>query len=237
MKSIYSQQVLQRILDHWGVGQIEDGTYFEKVGRGIWRQYLETSQGDFELFSYPVESREYAEKKLRDYFTSRRVQQISKLVHSFDRYHVLIQLVKKHQISLKQAEKDLHLILTTSIERGFRVYGTIMQLHLNTGATLVTYAHWKITDQSTQPMTTLADTDIHSRDQLDSMLEISILNKPKIDSYEFKDDWLTLQLSNQKSLHFSQTASFAALKISIPERKNDLHIYSENRIFYYRDLL
>jgi hypothetical protein len=245
MKSIYSIKVLQRILDHWGIGKIEDVTYFDGAGRNIWRHYIDTNQGEFELYSYPAIEKEYAERKLQDYLEERHRSLLiqlrkKKIIHSFDRYHVLLQLTKKHQISVKQASTDLDLLIGSSIQKAFRVYGTIFQMHLdetdvNKAGVLVSYGSWSIQDYKKGRANVLVDSRMNSYDQLDNIIELVEKDKPIIEKYILKGGWFELYLSNGMSLHFWRADKFPAIEVHLNSRRNDLLIFEENELFYTRD--
>ncbi len=245
MKSIYSIKVLQRILDHWGIGQIEDVTYFDSAGRNIWRHYIDTNQGEFELYSYPAIEKEYAEPKLRDFLKERlnwdpAILDRRRLVHSFDRYHVLAQKTKKHQISVKQASTDLDLLIGSSIQKAFRVYGTIFQMHIdeadvNKAGVLVSYGSWSIQDYKKGRANVLVDSRMNSYEQLDNAIELLEKDKPLIEKYILKGGWFELYLSNGMSLHFGRADKFPAIEVHLNSRRNDLLIFEENELFYTRD--
>ena len=248
MKSIYSIQVLQRILDHWGIGQIEDVTYFDSVGRNIWRHYIETNQGEFELYSYPAPEKEYAEPKLKEFLKERLnwnppILDQRKQVHSFDRYHVLFQETKKHRISVKQASKDLDLLIGSSIQEAFRVYGTIFQMHLdeagvNKVGVLASYGSWSIQDNKKGRADVLADSRMDGYDQLDNTIELLEKDKPIIQKYILKGGCFELYLSNGISLQFGRADKFPAIELDLNCRRNTLLIFEENELFYtryYRD--
>jgi len=245
MKSIYSIQVLQRILDHWGIGKIEDVTYFDSVGRNIWRHYIDTNQGEFELYSYLASEKEYAEPKLREFLKERlnwdpAVLDRRKLVHSFDRCHVLAQKTKKHQISVKQAATDLDLLIGSSIQKAFRVYGTIFQMHLdeadvNKAGVLVSYGSWSIQDYKKGRANVLVDSRMNSYEQLDNAIELLEKDKPFIEKYILKGGWFELYLSNDMSLHFGRADKFPAIEVHLNSRRNDLLIFEEKELFYTRD--
>lgn len=245
MKSIYSIKVLQRILDHWGIGQIKDATYFDSAGRNIWRHYIDTNQGEFELYSYPATEKAYAEPKLRLFLKERlnwdpAILDQRKLVHSFDRYHVLAQKTKKHLISVKQASTDLDLLIGSSIQNAFRVYGTIFQVHLdeadvNKASVLVSYGLWSIQDYRKGRANVLVDSRMSSYEQLDNAIELLEKNKPLIEKYILKGGWFELYLSNGMSLHFGRAGTFPAIEVHLKSRRNDLLIFEENELFYSRD--
>lgn len=245
MKSIYSIKALQRILDHWGIGQIEDVTYFDSVGRNIWRHYIDTNQGEFELYSYPVGEKEYAEQKLavflQDHYGNHLQFLQKNIVHSFDRYHVLLQLTKKHRINIKQTIKDLDLLIDSTIEKAFRVYGTIFQMHLDEAdvkkaSVVVSYGNWSIQNYNEGRANIVADSKIHSYDQLDSAIEAIEKDKPLIKKYVVQSGWFELYLSNGTSLHFKRSSKFPAVEVHLNSRKNDLLIFEENEMYYTQDL-
>lgn len=245
MKSIYSISVLQRILDHWGVGRIKDVTYFNNAGRNVWRHSIDTNQGEFELYSYPTTEKEYAEPKLREFLTVRlhwdpAVLDQRKLVHSFDRYHVVVQKTKKHQVSSKQASKDLDLLVGSSIQKAFRVYGSIFQMHLdeadvNKANFLVSYGSWSIQDYKKGRANVLVDSRMNSYEQLDNVIELLEKDKPLIEKYILIGGWFELYLSNGMSLHFGRADTFPAIEVHLKSRKNDLLIFEEKELFYTRD--
>lgn len=242
MKSIYSIQVLQRILDHWGIGQIEDVTYFDNAGQNIWRHHLETNHGEFELYSYPASQQEYAWPRLQRFLRERLNSPSSSLdqqkkVHSFDRYHVLRQLTTKHQINAKQAKQDLDLLTGATIEKAFRVYGSIFQLHLNNAdvtqaSVLVSYGRWNIQKHQDRQANIIVDSEVHSYDHLDKAIEEVSENKPVINKYMMEDDWFELYLSNGISLHFIRSYKFPAIEVHPNSRRHELLIYEENELYY-----
>lgn len=246
MKSIYSLATLQRILDHWGIGVIEEVTYFQNVGRNVWRHFIETSQGEFELFSYPTETKEYSEAKLKAFFDERHPHHIGQLqkrevVHSFDRYHTLLQLTQKHQISVKQACQDLDQLISCTIEKAFRVYGTIFQIHLNTrdvneASVLVSYGHWSIQREEAGQKMMIVNTHENSYQQLDKAIEALEKDTPAIEKYNFAADAFELQLSNGMSLHFTEDRKFAAIEIHVKKRKNDILVFNKEKIFYTKSV-
>lgn len=246
MKSIYSVEVLQRILDHWHVGTIEDVDYFTNPGSGIWRHHIETNQGVFELYSYPTQQREYAEEKISKFFEERlnldpTLIDVTQIVHSFDKYHLLFQFSKKQQISFNQASTDLDMWIGAKIEKAFRVYGSIIQMHLkdsdvNVADVLVSYGIWNIHELEANRDKSIVDTRLHSRDELDKAVDEIEKNAPTILSYGFKDDRFELNLSNGQRLCFKCTSKFPALEVHVKYRKNNLLIFDENRIYYTRDL-
>lgn len=56
MRSIYSLEVLQRILDHYHVGKIVLLDGYLTLGSNTWLHFIKTNQGEFELFSFPTQT-------------------------------------------------------------------------------------------------------------------------------------------------------------------------------------
>ena len=245
MKSIYSTKVLQRILDHWGVGRVEDVTYSTSLGRNIWRHHISTNQGEFELCSYPDSERKYAEPKLQAYLDksygkNRYYMQKQDVVHSFDRYHVLLQLVEKYQISAKQASKDFALLFGLTIQKAFRVYGTILQIHLEEAGVgpagvLVSYGQWSITDHQEDREAVNVESWIHTSGLLDIAVELVERDAPTIEQYSFEGEWVLLHLSNGLCLHFKRSEKFPALEIHLNAKRNNVIIFEEKELYYTRE--
>lgn len=243
MKSIYSIEVLQRILDHWGINTIRNVTYFENIGRNIWRHFIETDRGEFELFSYPDSEDEYAQAKLKEFLSDIHrdldLAQKHEVVHSFDRHHVLVQLSKKNHITVKQAAKDLDLLLGLTIKKAFRVYGSIFQIHLgdadvDTASTLVSFGWWSIHTTEKGQTNVVVTTGSHGIDDLDTAIASLESDMPSIKEYILKDEWFELFLSNGMSLHFVSTNSFPAIEIHLAFKKNRLVIVNERTLYYTR---
>lgn len=230
MESIFSIATMQRILDHWGVGQIEDVTYFEKVGSSVWRHYVETSQGNFELFSYP-DADSSAQATLQAALAKRSGVLEPSRVHSFDHYHELLRLSKKYEISRSQAENDVFSLRKKKIDRAFRVFGTIFQIHLDDESVLVSYGRWNISRDVSGNFEVLADTDTSSKDQLDATIEALEELHPTLESWEFTDQGVSLFMSEGFQLSFAPAGKFAAIEIQVFGRQNRLFIFSQDRIF------
>jgi hypothetical protein len=163
-----------------------------------------------------------------------------KLVRSFGRYHVLVQHTKKHQISVKQASKDLDLLIGSSIQKAFRVYGTIFQMHLdeadvNKAGVLVSYGSWSIQNYEKGRANVLVDSGMNSYEQLDNAIELLEKDKPIIEKYILKGGWFELHLSNGMSLHFGRADKFPAIEVHLNSRRNDLLIFEEKELFYTRN--
>lgn len=246
MRSIYAQHILQRILDHWGVGKIENSEYFTNVGAQIWRHYIETNQGSFELYSYPSSEKEYAEEKLTKYFEKQfgdilPTLRKKEIVHSFDRYHVVVQLQRKHGISLKQASRDLKLLPGLQVDAVYRVYGSIIQLELSSPSLdkkhiLFSYGSWSIQDYEKGRANVVAGSKMHSYDQLDTAIDRLQTNAPTIEKYILHNGWFELYLSNKMSIHFGRSDLFPAVQINFSSRKNSLLVFHEQELYYVRDL-
>lgn len=241
MKSIYSATALQRILDRWSVGKIEDSTYFENVAYKVWQHHIETNQGTFVLYSYSEHTRDYSEEKLTPYLQENYQDLLEQLrertpVHSFDRYHVLLQLTKKYIITAKQARIGLDALIGLRIERVFRAHGSIIQINFDTGSIATSYGEWSIHDSSTKPSTVVADTREHSRKQLDEGIAMLTRNSPAVKTCTLTANVLELHLSNGMQLHFTRSEKFAAIVLHNPTKKSDLHIFSEDMVFYSQEL-
>lgn len=251
MKSIYSLQILQRILDHWGVGLIEDVTYFHGPGRNIWRHHIDTNQGVFEMYSYPVSEKEYAEPTLNEYMQSGypfsdEYYPNKQIVHSFDRYHILLQMSKKHKINKNQACKDLDLLIGSRITEAFRGYGAALYMYLdqdqhddqndtNKSTVLVSYDWWSIQNYEKGRANVIADSKMHEYEKLDLAIKELNTAKPIIEKYVLKGSWFELYLSNRTSLHFNESL-FPAMEVHLKSRKNSLLIFTEHELYYSRNL-
>lgn len=241
MKSIYSVSSLQRILDHWGVGTIEDVTYFQNIGRSIWRHYITTTHGEFELYSHEPAESEYAKRKIAEFLQDRHGEGFGADVHCFDRYHTLCRLTVRHRISYKQADGDLQLLLGKKILKAFRVYGSIFQIHIqssdvNVARVLVSYGHWSISGLRDGKSYVFAQTTTDNKDRLDAAIKRIEVAAPQIREYRFDGDVFEVFLSGDLCLRFWKSEQFEALKVHLPERKNNILIYAQNEMFYTKDL-
>lgn len=241
MKSIYSIPTLQRILDHWGVGKITYVTYFNKIGNNIWRHFIETPHGEFELFSFQPETGDYSLPRLNEHLQDRHGKLFKKKFHCFDRYHLLLHLQKKWPISLKQSHQDLEKIVGSTIQEAFRVYGTIFQIHVNQPNVknidvLVSYGQWFIQKKDQGQSIVIASTYTHDHDQLDKVIENIEKDKPIIEKYVFTCDWFEIYLSNKKSLYFKRNGKFPAIELHLSSKKNNLLLFTEDQIYYFRSL-
>ncbi len=244
--SIYSVYVLQCILDRWHVGKIEEVSYFANVGFNIWRHFITTNQGDFELYSYPLHNRQYAKGKLSRYLDGRKLKPLaqcdSRNVFSFERYHVLVQLTKKFPISFKQAKKDIDLLTGLKVARIFRAYGTIIQAHLGSEdidqakAVIASYGHWSIQDIRSVETKVLAMTEMNSYEVLDKAVDLLDKDRPLVKGYNLDEDFFELHFSNGMLLSFSSTTEFAAARISFLDKRNELVIFNKEKIFYERSV-
>lgn len=240
--SVYSREFLQRILDHWGIGQIEEVRFFGHLGKNIWRHRVETHQGDFELYSYPIDNKEHyftkLKQSLRQLFLDQKVLEKKKMVQSFDRCHHLVQLSKKERITVKQANKDLDLLLGARIEKAFRVYGSILQMHLNEAdvnkaSTLVSYGNWSLQEWKDADVKLIVNSG-DSYEQMDMAIENLEQDAPTIKRYSLKDNFFEIFLSNGKSFHFSQSKDFPAAELHIHLKRRELLIFHQDEIYYTR---
>ncbi|MCD8484731.1 hypothetical protein LRY65_04300 [Candidatus Woesebacteria bacterium] len=238
MNSIYSPAILQRVVDHWHIGSIEDVMYFEPAHRRIWRHWIETPQGTFELYSYPDTAQEIYPAKLESYLENRlpklSQRRHEKRVYSFDRVHVLIQLTQKHSISPKQAAKDLALLHTQRIVDAFIVYGSIVQIQLENRSILSSYGHWNLQTWGSEPRHILAQSS-DSTEKMETAMQALAQEKAHIVDAVQKDTWVEIFLNTGKSLNFTPSETFAALEIHIPFRRRDVVIFSEEKIFYSKE--
>lgn len=240
--SVYSHESLQRILDHWGIGQIEEVRFFGHLGKNIWRHRIETNQGDFELYSYPIDNKEHyftkLNQSLRQLFFDQKVLEQKKMVQSFDRCHHLVQLSKKERITVKQANKDLDLLLGASIKKAFRVYGSILQMHLNEAnvneaSVLVSYGNWSLQEWKDVDAKLIVNSG-DSYEQMDVAIESIEKDTPTIKKYVLRNGFFEIFLSNEKSLHFSQSGKFPAAELHLFLKRRNLLIFHEDEIYYTR---
>jgi len=235
MKSIYSLDVLQRIADHWGIGKITDITYFEAIGRGIWRHLLDTNQGEFELYSYSTLDREYAHQKIQEFTEHLYGQLRSEFFHSFDRYHELRQLNQKIPISSKQVEENIQSLPGLKVIKIFRVYGSIVQMYLEDETVLYSYAHWGIKKLGFQEKV-VVDTWESSYEELDVCLEMLRSLDVKFASLKLIPTGCELSFSEDFLLSFSSTPNFVSLQMRVAGHKNYIHIESEKKMWYLKEL-
>ncbi len=233
MKSIYSLGALQRILDHWGVGKIVKYTYFDTVGRNIWRHWLETNQGIFELYSYVPEESQYAEQKLLEYFHSSRGLENPKRQHCFDRYHVLVQFTRKVLVTATQVRTDLDLLIGQSLLNAFRVYGALIQFDLEQ-STLVANG-WSIQKLVVGEQRVLVHSSMNSLEQLDAEIEKLVAAHPKVQKYVLKQEWFELFLVGDISIHFSGSNSSEAISVNNQLSNHHVRIFTEKMIWYQWD--
>ncbi len=237
MKSIYSIGTLQRILDHWGVGKIFDATYFSFEGRAIWRQWIETNQGEFELYSYPDASDPYYEKRLTEYFETHRGQINPKLVHSFDRYHKLVRMSTKQQISAKQAMTEFEALKTLSIVKAFRVYGSIIQIQFSKDAVISSYAHWVLQKNTDAKTEILVDSWTASIEEMDAAMTEFENSQAPFEKAVISADQVELFFSKKYLLVLQKESTFPAMTLHIDGRQNWMNIFDERKIFYKKDLI
>ncbi len=244
MRSIYSTQRLQHIVDHWGIGEIVDISKFGDVTESIWRHQIETNQGEFELYSYPLTEEEDALSRLKEFYVQKlrwdpRMLDQQKIIQSFDRCHILVQKTVKEQISYEQALEDLDMLIGLTIQKAFRVYGTIFQMHLGQAnadkiGTLECYASWSIVDIQEDETSIIADSNIHSKDQLDEAIRSVEAARAVIEKHLFSNGQFELQLSNEMRLCFKRSDVFPAIELDFNSKQNALRIVDENKFIYSR---
>lgn len=239
MKSIYSIPVLQRILDHFGVGKIIYVTYFSNIGSQVWRHSIETTRGDFELYSYPVEIHEYAQQKISSSSGRDRGYLYPNLCHSFDRYHQLKQLTKKFSITLKQLSIDMLMLKNLEVEKIYRVYGSIVYIDFENDAYISSYGAWKVfLKREREDDELLIDTDIDSKERIDYRLEVLTEKKLHYESYQLKGDIFEVLFSDGYYFQFTayKEARLQAGSISLPGRKKRITLFDEREIFYEKEV-
>ncbi len=235
MKSIYSLHVLQRILDHWHVGIIQDVTYFEFPGREIWRHWLETNQGVFNLYSYPaIPDDPYFQQTITAFLDDQHGIQHPEIVHSFDRRHILDQQSRKQLVSAKQIATDLALLKEQHIEKIFRVIGSLIQIEFSNGACLISYGHWNVQQRVRGVSDILLDGN-QSHEKVDAFLAEIETKHLKFEKYKLKGSFFELYFT-ELSFHFTLQGKFPAAEILFPARKNYLKIFNEDYLEYSKDL-
>ena len=233
-KNIYSRFILQRLLDHWGVGKIEEATYFDFNAPNIWRHHLETNQGAFELFSYPYYQKDRSEKAILSFFRQLKNQPKIKPYYRFGRYHRLVRLTKKHPISAKQAMTDLKLLEGRKITKIFRVYGSILQIILDDDSDVLSYANWNVQKDIKNQSRVLVDSAVSKKTELDNVLENLEPQHLAVKNITLDDKWFEIYLANNLSLHFHQSWGFPAVEAHISGRKNEVMVYDEKKIYYVK---
>ena len=236
MKSIYSLPVLQGILDHFGVGRITYTTYFDAIGREVWRHSIETTRGDYELYSYPVNSEKYAQERIAISPGGNRGILFSQACHSFDRYHSLKQFAKKILIPKHQLEIDVLPLVGTTITKSFRVYGSIVQMKLSDQVSICSYGYWNV--QHTVPgddAVVVVDSEQNTHDEMDALWESLPEKNLKFESMILKDDWFELYFSDGYSFHFQASSRFAAAQFLFLHKEKIIDIFSEKYLYYLKE--
>jgi len=235
MKSIYSLEVLQRIVDHWGIGKIADVTYFESIGRGIWRHCLETNQGKYELYSYSTEDREYAHQKILEFIESSYGHLLPEFYHSFERYHELCQLNRKIPIGLGQVAEDFRPLTGLALTKIFRVYGSIVQMYLSDRTVFCSYAHWSVRKREVAGDEVLVDTKSATREELDACLKMLESLGLAFQALVLTEKKCELHFSDYV-ISFESTQNFVALELRIAGRRNDINIKCAQEMWYLQEL-
>jgi hypothetical protein len=235
--SIYSLPALQRILDRFSVGKVIRADYFGNIGSQVWRHFIETPQGDFELYSYPPELQEYAEKKIIDKLTENNWPLFPLVCHSFDRYHRLAQRSKKIPITVKQLATDMKPMVNQTLDKIFRVYGTIVQMYFGESGVLASYAEWQLLrTQKGVKSETLISSLIDSYEKIDQTLESLPLHTLTYQRFTLKDNCLKLFLSNGYCFKFVTTKLFPAAEIGFTLHGHEVEIFSETNINYIKSV-
>ncbi len=233
MKSIYSLAILQRILDHFSVGSIEYTTYFQNIGSNVWRHFIETNQGTFELYSFPPELLEYAKGKVN---LIERGTLYSTMCHTFDRYHLLRQLTQKVKIGQKQLKTDLSSIDQAAITDVYRNHGSIIQIKLSNQATITSNDSWNLQFNYQTSKSDVLVSTMNSYQKIDKFLKLLTEKQVIFHSFILKEGWFEVLFSKNYSLHFRSSGRFAAVEISIPSKKHRIHIFDEKDIEYVKEL-
>lgn len=235
MRSIYSQEALQRILDHYHVGKIVLLDGYLTLGSNTWLHFIKTSQGEFELFSFPTQvpidiQEDIIEKRNEDWYG----KDFDKIVHSFDRYHQLIQKTKVIAITTKQVFTDLAKLVSKKLVKSFRVYGTILDLRFENDLTIWSYAEWNLQENKSK---ILLHSNTSTYDEIDNLVEKLPERDLKIESFIIEDEWFEIYLNENLSLHFRKQNKFPAVEImSYSQSRNSIQIFDEQEIYYQKEL-
>lgn len=235
MNSIYSEQALQRILDHYHVGKILLADHYLTMGSNTWLHFIKTNQGEFELFSFPTQvpvdiQDQIIEKRNEDKFG----KSFDKIVHSFDRHHQLIQKTKLIKITPKQVFTDLEKIYGKKLIKSFRVYGTILQLNFEDNLCIWSYAEWNLQKAKTE---ILLHTSTSTYNEIDEIIENLPNQNLLIELIIIEDDWFEIYFNKNYSLHFKQQSFFPAVEIPFYSKsENGIQIFNEQEIYYQKEL-
>ncbi len=232
MKSIYSLPILQGILDHFGVGKITYVTYFDYIGRKVWRHFIETDKGEFELYSFPTELHEYALDRIEKSPVGNRGILNPNACHSFDRYHLLKQLAKKVLITKNQLSLDFQALEGQAITKIFRVYGTILQSRFSNNSVFCSYAKWSLKDEEGK---TLIESSSNSKKEIDSIIDSLAEKQLSFQSFAVERDTLHLAFSKGFTFSFHSEGHFAAVEIRFSGKAKDLRFYGEKKICYLKE--
>lgn len=232
MKSIYSLPVLQGILDHFGVGAITYVTYFDYIGRQVWRHYIETDKGEFELYSFPTELHDYALERIAISPAGNRGILNTEVCHSFDRYHLLKQFSKKVLITNDQLELDFKVLKDQVITKIFRVYGTILQGYFSQDTVFCSYGRWRLRGQDN---IVLIESISTSKKEIDSIIDSLAEKHLALQSFSVDGDTLQLNLSKGFIFDFQPNDRFAAIEIRFSDKRKDIRFYDEKKIYYLKE--
>lgn len=235
MNSIYSQEALQRILDHYHVGKIALLDHYMTLGSNTWLHFIKTNQGEFELFSFPtqvpVDIQEHIiEKRNEDWYG----KSFDKIIHCFDRHHQLIQKTKLIKITPKQVFTNLNKLVGKKLIKSFRVYGTIFDLRFEDELTIWSYAEWNLQENKSK---ILLHSNTSTYDEIDDLVEKLPEHDLRIKSFTIEDEWFEIYFNENLSLHFRKQGRFPAVEIiSYGKSKNSIQVFEECEIFYQKEL-
>lgn len=238
MKTIYSLEALQRILDHFSVGIIIKANMFMTLSQNTWLHFIRTSKGDFELFSSPTQLDFEIQTKIVIERTDDYGKIFDKIVHSFDRYHHLVQKTQLTKITPKQAATDLILLNNKKLTNIFRVYGTILQLEFDDDSVIWSYAAWNLQQANPdQEPKVLITTDTSTYQEIDQYIDSLPEKKLSFKSFIIKDEWFEIFFSDGYSLHFKEAYDFPAAEyLFFGKKSNSIEIFNEKEIYYSKEL-
>lgn len=237
---IYSVSILQRILDHWGVGKLINVSIETRMSTSIWVHWIETNKGEFYLYSALAEPTEKCtlHKIIQSHVDSKETSKLySDVVHSFERYHYLEQSHQKFSISTKQLLADLERLKKQRVVSVDRLIGPVCRVTLEGGVVFFSYVIWEgLVDQkkgeSSQYISTL-----HSKpESIDTFLVE--LNKKELVIEGFKlNGSFTMLLKHKISFKFASLWAYPTCTIVFPNRKVRINIINGQSIWYEKTFL
>ena len=236
MSSIYSFKIIQKIIDHWGIGKLKHVSYFNDVGPKIWRHSIETLHGSFSLYSYLTEYDDNAQQKIAAFIGNRvsKLKKYEQVCHSFDRYHLLYQSTQKNQINRNQVSKDFEILKGIAVEQAYRVYGSIIQIDFVDGSSINTYAQWSL-QEIQKGVSRVLVSSYKEREKIDTQIAYFESKKPIFKDFIIKGHSVEFFFTEDLSLHFKQQDEFSAVQIIPKHKKYWIDIVSENEISYERE--